>query len=765
MDSRRELNVAQGAPGRRKDRLVTAAAVGVCLVLVVITLDLLDRIDQRNAAVQHALSLSADAQELVALVRRIESTGTAESVVAPGSYLTLAERVEQVVRSARGELESLDGTGAVRETSVDRLRTDTERFLRSVEGYEPGSVDAVIQDHRTTAQQLSLVVGRAEDSAGRAALLAVLDIVLTLPTVTLLLVMAYRRLTRLRQVTQGLNRFEAMVAGSLDIFVATDRTGSIGYVSRAVTGLLGHSQQSWTGTLLSEHVLRQDESVVAQMLERIIADPGETRTEELHLRHVDGRIRRFETDLHSVANQRLDRHSLIWTLRDVTRRRDVEEQLSHLAFHDPLTGLANRALLRNRLEHSLVRIRRREDRFAVVFVDLDGFKDINDSLGHAAGDEVLCEIASRLRGVVRSVDTLARLGGDEFAILLEEITDEDLARQIAERALEAVCRPLHIRGLEQSLSASMGLVLAEGGESAEALLRDADTAMYEAKSRGKGRVVLFEPVMHTKATDRLELASDLRRAVAEDQLQLLYQPVVDSVTSLITGAEALVRWRHPRLGLLSPDRFIHLAEENGSIVEIGRWVLDTACCQAALWLVRSPRTAPQFVSVNVSPRQLGSVTILRDVASALECSGLEPERLTLEITESVLVDDVTEAETRLRQLKDLGIRLAIDDFGTGYSSLNYLRRFPLDTLKIDRSFFSAAPDRAVLSGILHLGQALGMTTVAEGVETDDHADLLRSIGIDAAQGFLFARPAAPEILEPLFGKVMKTETLTRQIVG
>ncbi|HYN93038.1 MAG TPA: EAL domain-containing protein [Pilimelia sp.] len=437
-------------------------------------------------------------------------------------------------------------------------------------------------------------------------------------------------------------------------------------------------------------------------------------------------------------------------LRLVSQKTD---ELAHLALHDALTGMPNRALIVDRVDHALARVRRSRGTAAVLFVDLDGFKKVNDTFGHAAGDHLLCTVAARLTGAVRASDTAGRLGGDEFVVIVEDATAESGAEIVAERILSRLAEPVQLNDAAGTLvrtRASIGIAVGLR-DSSEDLLRDADIALYAAKTSGKDRFVLFAPQMHEVAQARLALETDLRVAVGTDQFFLLYQPIFDLRTEEMIGVEALLRWQHPERGVIAPDQFIPLAEETGLIVGLGRWVLGEACRQAVTWQAHGHNL---MMSVNVSSRQFDSdVDIVADVRTALADSGLEADRLMLEITESRLMRDAEQSAVKLGALKDCGIRLAIDDFGTGYSSLSYLQQFRVDVLKIDRSFVASAGDSTVASALLRtvvqLGKAFGIETLAEGIEEEAQLRFLQRAGCDSGQGFLFAKPMAPESLEEL----------------
>jgi diguanylate cyclase (GGDEF)-like protein len=412
-------------------------------------------------------------------------------------------------------------------------------------------------------------------------------------------------------------------------------------------------------------------------------------------------------------------------------------------FRDALTRLPNRALFQDRVGHALARADRRPGALAVLFVDLDGFKDVNDSLGHGAGDLLLCSVAERLRACVRPADTAARLGGDEFAVLLEDIESEADATRVAQRLLQALAVPFNVAGVETTINASIGIAFNGGADTVDELLRNADVAMYSVKDSGKGRYELFEAHMHATVVNRVELERQLRGALVADQFVVHYQPVVSLETGGLLGLEALIRWQHPTRGLLSPAAFMDVAEETGAIVPIGSWVLETACHQARIWQDEDP-DALLRLSVNLSPTQVFQADVVETVRGALERSGLAPDRLVLELIEDVVIKDVAAASTRLTELKTLGVRLAVDDFGTGYSSLNYLRSLPFDILKIDKTFIddiTADPTKfAVGKLIIDLAHTLGLRTVAEGVERPEQAAALRELKCHAAQGYLFAKP-------------------------
>ena len=461
--------------------------------------------------------------------------------------------------------------------------------------------------------------------------------------------------------------------------------------------------------------------------------------------------RAYDTNRFGVQAERRARELSQHTsgaLRRAAEREVLEEQLRHRAFYDSLTGLPNRALFLDRIAHGVARSDRLGQELAVLFIDLDRFKVINDSLGHSAGDQLLVQVGSRLRGCLRESDTIARLGGDEFTVLLEGRSAVADAMQAAERILAVLRAPFVIDGQEAYAAASIGI---SGGtairESNRDLLREADIALYRAKAAGRGRYAVFEPRMNHLPVEHLHLESELHRAIERNELRVHYQPIFALTDGRITGVEALVRWEHPEKGLIPPGHFIPLAEDTGLIISIGKWVLEEACNQMHQWQMSIPGAMDMFVSVNVSARQLQDHGLLRDVEDALRNSGLNPEHLQLEITESVVMQDPEASVIKLHALKGLGIKLAVDDFGTGYSSLAYLKRFPIDVLKIDRAFVGGLAqgghDSAIVQTVVSLAKALGLHTTAEGIEERSQWEMLEKLGCDQGQGFLFARPLKP----------------------
>jgi diguanylate cyclase (GGDEF)-like protein len=464
------------------------------------------------------------------------------------------------------------------------------------------------------------------------------------------------------------------------------------------------------------------------------------------LGHVVGRarseaaLRRAYDDLWQANNE---------LTREIGERTRAEAELSRLAFYDTLTDLPNRALFLDRLDHALSRADRRHNIVGVLFLDLDNFKVVNDSLGHDVGDLLLKAVADRLRQSLRIGDTVARFGGDEFTILLEDLDHPDDAVATAERIVDVIRQPVLLESTEVVPSFSIGIVLGTPGDDhPDELLRNADLAMYRAKVNGKARFEIFDQSMNADAMERLELEADLRRALERQELRLHYQPIVSLETGQIRAVEALARWQHPRRGLISPLQFIPIAEETGLIIPLGRWVLEEACRQVRHWQLTHPEARDLLVSVNLSGRQFQNARLVDEVGQILRESGLAPDCLQLEITETAVMKDASAALDTLHQLKALGVKLAIDDFGTGYSSLSYLRQFPVDTLKIDRSFVDGlgreTQDTELVRSVIAMARSLSLAVTSEGIETTEQLAQLQELGCDRGQGFYFARPLPPE---------------------
>jgi len=538
-------------------------------------------------------------------------------------------------------------------------------------------------------------------------------------------------------------RFRSLVRNASDIILITEADGRIRYVSPSIERILGFTPEEVIGQQCTDFIHSDDREGVRKAQEEITAVPGLTRSVEYRVLHRDRIWHHVEAIKTNLLHDESVR-GIVVNMRDITERKDAEDRLTYQAFHDTLTDLPNRALFMDRLQHSLAVGTRREEGSGLIFLDLDRFKIINDSLGHEAGDRLLQMVARRLDSCIRPGDTAARLGGDEFTILLDAVVDVTDVIAIAERLTTEIRKPFTIDGREVFVTASIGITCSRPGHvDAIDLLREADIAMYQAKATGKGDYAIFDAGMGTAALKRLELETDLRHAIERFEFELYYQPAIHLNTGRVSTMEALVRWRQSDRGIVSPIEFIPLAEETGLIVPIGHWVLHEACRQAALWQEQFGIEAPT-ISVNLSARQLLHETIVADVAEALKAHDIPPHMITLEITETFAVEDAEANRSTLENLKSLGVRLAIDDFGSGYSSLGYLRQLPVDVLKIDRGFVKALGgargDTLIVSAITDLAHKLGMLVVAEGIEDLELLNRVRDLGCDVGQGYYFAKP-------------------------
>ncbi len=544
-------------------------------------------------------------------------------------------------------------------------------------------------------------------------------------------------------------RFHALVQHSSDVVTVVSPEADVLYQSESAQRVFGYPARVLTGRRLTKLIDPESAVRLAQALRQVAGRPYATTVLEVPVRHRDGRIRQAEMTITNLLSDP-SVAGLVLNTRDISERKELQDQLVHEAYHDALTQLANRALFRERVADALRR-RGEGDEVTVLFLDLDGFKEVNDSLGHLAGDQLLVQVADRLRASVRDGDLVARFGGDEFAVLIESPAgSEDAAteaEQVAQRIIEVLEEPFASESRDIHVQASIGLaaagLLAAEFDLAEQLMRNADLAMYKAKSAGGSCAASYDPEMLSGLVERLQLEADLRVALERGQLHLHYQPTIDLATSEVIGFEALARWQHPERGLITPGEFIPIAEATGLIVPLGRWVLHEACRQAVEWS-RAGDGRTVKMAVNVSVRQFDRSDLVEVVAGILAETGMPADQLCLEMTESVLMTDTDGNLEQLLRLKALGVTLAIDDFGTGYSSLAYLRRFPVDTLKIDRSFVerlgAVTDDTALADTIVQLGKSLGMATVAEGIEEFGQLAALREMGCHFAQGFYFSRP-------------------------
>jgi diguanylate cyclase (GGDEF)-like protein/PAS domain S-box-containing protein len=521
-------------------------------------------------------------------------------------------------------------------------------------------------------------------------------------------------------------------------------------VNQSLCEMLGYEERELLGLTLGAVAHPDDLGAVLINIDRLVKDKSATFQVEQRFLHKRGNTVWTLLSVSVVTASGDHSAHLIFQAQDITDRKRAEERLVHDALHDALTGLPNRVLFMDHLKHAVERSRRNKGfYFTVLFLDLDRFKIINDSLGHMVGDQLLVGIARRLETCVRSIDTVARLGGDEFTILLEDLKDPAETVEIVDRIQKELSVPFKLGGHEVFTSVSIGVAPSTTGyERAEDILRDADTAMYRAKSSGKARHEVFDREMHAHAMNLLHIETDLRRAVERGEMRLHYQPIVSLADEKVIGFEALVRWQHSERGLVSPIDFIPVAEETGLIVSIGRWVLREACRQMSEWKRRDASAASLFISVNLSGKQFTQPDLLGQITRTLEETGLDPRSLKLEITESVVMDNIDAAVETLESLRSLGVEVSIDDFGTGYSSLSYLHRLPIDTLKVDRSFVSRMASNnentEIVRTIVTLAQSLEMKVVAEGVETSEQLAQLQILRCEGGQGYLFSRPLDAE---------------------
>ncbi len=686
------------------------------------------------------------------LVGRDATDTTVYRVLSPTAYppsepfgLTLSTpNVPEIWRvAARG----VDTTGVFRDVRGTAIVAATSH----VAGADWGVVRAIDQEEA--------VAGAVARFRAEAALVAAATAVLAVLIAATVVDSGKRRRAAAR--IAHLARANELILDSVgEGIVGLDLAGRAMFANRAAARMLGYDPKALLGQALHPIVHPVDgvgprHSGGHCPIETALRDGAVHRVDDDAFRRADGTT--FYVAYESTPiRENAGVVGAVIAFRDVSERKRLEAQLTHQAFHDALTGLANRALFRDRVEHALTRTERHAAGVAVLFLDLDNFKSINDGLGHAAGDRLLCAVAGRLMAATRGHDTVARLGGDEFAILLEAVHDDAEALQVVERAEAAMQAPVSLDGKDVLISASIGIARGGSASRADELLRNADVAMYRAKARGGGSHAVFAPEMHAALLDRLELEADLRQAADRHEIRLVYQPIIELATSRCVGVEALARWTHAQRGPVPPSDFIPLAEESGIIVPLGRWILMEACRRGARFVPSSDGSEPLTISVNISGRQLQSATLADDVVAALDALGLAPERLVLEITESVIMQDTEATLRKLRALKAIGVRLAIDDFGTGYSSLSYLQRFPIDILKLDKTFIDGVgrggTDAALARTIIALGDMLHLRTVAEGVESVQQRDELLAFGCDLAQGYLFARPLEADVLDTLVNR-------------
>jgi len=547
---------------------------------------------------------------------------------------------------------------------------------------------------------------------------------------------------------QSEDRFRSLVQNSSDLMTILGADGVILWHSPSVERVLGHSPDALTGVSLYDLAHPEDAARVAATFSACTTDGAAQKTVDFRCRHADGSWRYLE----AIGSNLLSHPTIagiVVNSRDVTERKAFEDQLARQAFFDSLTGLPNRVLFMYSIERALAGARRNNVGAAVMFLDLDGFKSVNDSLGHLVGDQLLISFGQRLRACVRPGDTVARLGGDEFTILLEDIPNSSEAERVANRILERLRTPFTFEGRDLYISSSIGIAFGMLGEVQPAdLLRYADVAMYRAKTAGKARCVVFDHSMHAAWVAKASLESDLHSALERGELRVVYQPIADLTTGALVGAEALARWQHPTRGLVLPLEFLPLAEETGLILPMGQWVLEEACRQAASWQRVAPSGLPMTVSVNLSARQFQQPDLVQHVERALVSAGLDSACLRLEIIESVLMEDARATLAKLEALRALGVRVTIDDYGSGHASLSSLRRMPVRSLKFDPSFLGQLDPEAVqvVRAVAMMAHTLGLEVSAEGIETDEQLARLREADLDRGQGFLFSRPLSADAM-------------------
>jgi diguanylate cyclase (GGDEF)-like protein/PAS domain S-box-containing protein len=703
-----------------------------------------------TAAVGAAVALAGNADSWSSFVELSPSGPIVAATAGPSPY-RVGEPADSELTASWGERTPSVGPArlAVKEQDADHKVPCSPRFVAPVVvddqvrgllvvGYTGKAVDAFLPNLGLVSSQMSLALRSI-------------------------------KATEERHRAQNERQFQSLVQNSSDVVTLIGPDGIVRYQSPAVRAVLGREVDSLVGQSLEVLIHPEDASNArVQLTKVIVGGLAASANFECRIRHSDGSWRDMDTIITNLLDNP-DVGAIVLNSRDITDRRALETELNRQAFHDPLTGLANRALFVDRVAHAMDRAERTAAPVAVLYLDIDDFKVVNDSLGHPAGDQLLVAFAERLKASSRPSDTVSRFGGDEFALLLESGDMPEAAQVAAGRIAEALKSPIHIGTEDISVRTSIGIAVDQPPyDGPDGLLRDADLAMYMAKRNGKGRFEMFRPAMHEVAVRRLELAADLRRGIEGGQLEVFYQPIVNAQTAMAIGAEALVRWHHPSRGLVEPIEFISVAESTGLIVPLGKWVLNGACRQAQSWRQSGVADDAFYISVNLSARQLQDPALLEDVARAIEDSGLPAEALVLEVTESVIMEDFDVAIARLQALKDLGLRLAVDDFGTGYSSLSYLRNLPVDAVKIDKSFVDRVAldpaGAAMVRSVIDLSVALGLTTIAEGVERPDQLAALNDLGCNSIQGYLFAKPMSNRLFADALMKLRTDAALHDQPV-
>jgi len=548
-------------------------------------------------------------------------------------------------------------------------------------------------------------------------------------------------------IRQSEERYRTILDEMADAYYEVDITGNYTFVNDALCRHLGQSKEELLGTNVRASIDKEDIKTVYNAFSRIYTTGKPEKNISYKIIRNDGTIIFIENSGFPLKNKKGEIIGFRGIGRDITERKQSDEKIQYLATHDTLTGLPNRSMFSQLLNHAIKTAHRYQRKFAILFIDLDRFKIINDTLGHDAGDQLLQEIATRLKQSLRTVDVVGRLGGDEFVILIEEVSESNHIATVAHKLLTGIMKPITLMGQENRITASIGISMyPKDALDEQSLMKNADIAMYMAKEEGKNNYQFYSADIQSKSLERLSIETNLRFALERNELSLHYQAKVDFKTDMITGVEALLRWQNPYLGSVTPTQFIPVAEETGLIVPIGRWVLKTACAQNVAWQKQGLPVVS--IAVNLSLRQFIDNALLDDIRTALNDSGMAPNLLELEITESMVMHDPAHIISILAKIKSLGVRLAIDDFGTGYSSLAQIKHFPVDTLKVDRSFIRNIPqdaeDKAITEAIIAMGKTLSLTVVAEGVETEEQMNFLKEHSCDEMQGYYFSKPVAPE---------------------
>lgn len=677
----------------------------------------------------------------------------AEQAAALSEQLSQLFNTIQQRSQKNGALELVSNTFHQYQTAVEE-----EFRLLALGKYEravlvdENQVDPTFVQLRTGILQLSNSYNNQADQANRVASIGAAIIIALTALIILGLIWRFESVWQasdlLAAEQQMLRRseehFRALVRNALDIIMVSDLEGTIRYVSPSCERILGYTPQSLMGLQSFTFAHPDDLAHIRHELFDLAHTPNQMISFEVRIRRHDGAWCYLEATGHNLLNDP-NIQGIIFNARDSSERKEAEAQLQHQVFHDPLTQLPNRLLFQDRLHQALARTGRQSSMAAILFLDLDNFQVINDSLGHEAGDELLVKVAKRLNTCIRPGDTVARLGGDEFTVLLEDLYDSHDIDQTIDRVQSSFLAPLHVNEQEVFSSVSIGIAISTPQTTLPGdLIRAADIALYQAKAQGKGKSVLFNATMDVQVKERLLLETELRRALDQNELVVYYQPIVELTNGHVVGMEALVRWNHPQRGMLAPAAFIPIAEETGLIIPIGQRVLEIACQQISHWQQEYAKYQRLRLNVNLSVRQFQHPALISDIKHTLESTGMAAQQLEFEITESLLLEDNLQTQQILRDLKNLGVHLALDDFGTGYSSLSYLHRFAVDTVKIDRSFvkrLGANPEAtSIINAMMTFAQILNLQVTAEGIETDEQYGFVRNMGCQFGQGYYFTKP-------------------------